>query len=193
MTHVQYASFILPSPGSCFQHASCCISSQSVAHTVSLLLCLPFHHTLPTHTSSSSLSTTGKGFWLHETDARGKPKKGPKQLNPEALAMVKEMVKGDGKVPIDVIQKRIAYRFVNEAAFCLQDGIISTPGDGDIGAVFGVGFPPFMGGPFRMLDMMGVSHFVDTMQKFREQYGEQFAPAQILVDYAKENKRFHPK
>lgn len=136
---------------------------------------------------------SGKGFFLHETDAKGRPKKGPRVLNPEALAMIKPMVKGDGKMPVDVMQKRVAYRFVNEAAFCLQDGIIATPGDGDIGAVFGIGFPPFLGGPFRMLDIIGVRHFVDQMNRFRDAHGDQFAPAQILVDYANQNKRFHPK
>ena len=62
---------------------------------------------------------------------------------------------------------------------------------GDIGAVFGIGFPPFLGGPFRMLDIQGTAKFVDTMKRFRDMKGEQFEPAQILKDYAATGKKFH--
>lgn len=88
---------------------------------------------------------------------------------------------------------RVIYSFVNEAVKSLEDGIIASPSDGDVGAVFGIGFPPFLGGPFRMLDIVGVKGFVDQMLRFRDQYGEQFQPCQLLLDHAKENKRFHPK
>jgi 3-hydroxyacyl-CoA dehydrogenase len=107
--------------------------------------------------------------------------------------MLKEML-GDVKNPnktAEEIQQRLVYRFINEAAFCLQDGIIRAPADGDIGAVFGIGFPPFLGGPFRMLDSQGTRKIVDQMLRYRDAKGPQFEPAQILKDYAASGKKFH--
>jgi 3-hydroxyacyl-CoA dehydrogenase len=48
-----------------------------------------------------------------------------------------------------------------------------------------------MGGPFRMLDIKGLQPFVDRMNKYRDTYGPQFEPAQILKDYAAAGKKFH--
>lgn len=114
-------------------------------------------------------------------------------LNAQVIQMLKEML-GDVKNPnksAEEIQQRLVYRFINEAAFCLQDGIIRAPADGDIGAVFGIGFPPFLGGPFRMLDSTGTSKIVDQMLRYRDAKGPQFEPAQILKDYAASGKKFH--
>lgn len=70
--------------------------------------------------------------------------------NPDAKELVKPFIRGTGEgIDEKVIQERMVCRFLNEAIRCLEDGIVSSPGDGDIGAVFGIGFPPFYGGPFK--------------------------------------------
>jgi len=111
------------------------------------------------------------------------------------MAILKKYASND-KIELNEteIQERISCRFVNEAALCLQDGVISSPTDGDIGAVFGIGFPPFRGGPFRMVDNWenGARGYVDMMNGYADKYGEQFAPAQILVDHANAGTKFHP-
>jgi len=132
-----------------------------------------------------------KGFYLYEKK-ESKGSKG-KTLNPEVVAMSKTLVKKNLNLPAEEVANRFVSRFVNEAAKCLEDGVIKSPVDGDIGAVFGVGFPPFRGGPFRLLDQVGVAKYTDMLRGFASKYGPQFEPCQLLQDYAKANKKFHPK
>jgi len=89
------------------------------------------------------------------------------------------------------LQHRIAFMMVNEAALCLQDEIIQNPLDGDIGAVFGLGFPPFRGGPFRYMDTIGTSETLRIMDGLAEKCGPRFAAAQIIRDYDKAGKKFY--
>jgi 3-hydroxyacyl-CoA dehydrogenase/enoyl-CoA hydratase/3-hydroxybutyryl-CoA epimerase len=89
------------------------------------------------------------------------------------------------------VQERLVFAFLNEAVHCLQDGVLRSPRDGDVGAIFGLGFPPFLGGPFRYLDQLGARFAVSVLEKLRGSQGERFAPAPLLVDMAKANQSFH--
>ncbi len=91
----------------------------------------------------------------------------------------------------ETAQLRMAFTMVNEAAFCLQEEIIKSPTDGDLGAILGLGFPPFLGGPFRYIDSLGAQVLVDKMNAFAHEYGPRFKPADILVEYASLKKTFH--
>lgn len=87
--------------------------------------------------------------------------------------------------------ERIGMSMVSEAALCLQEGIIANPLDGDVGAVFGLGFPPFRGGPFRYMDTLGAQATVDIFNRLAAKHGERFLPPQIIVDKAKAGAKFY--
>lgn len=91
----------------------------------------------------------------------------------------------------ETAQFRIALTMINEAAYCLQEGILKSATDGDLGAILGLGFPPFLGGPFRYIDQVGADNIVEKLHTFTEQFGPRFKPAQILVDKAKSGETFH--
>ena len=88
------------------------------------------------------------------------------------------------------IQERISLAFINEAARCLEDGILKSARDGDIAAVFGLGYPPFRGGPFFQVDQMGADQVVASLERLTELHGPRFTPAQILRDHAESGAPF---
>jgi 3-hydroxyacyl-CoA dehydrogenase/enoyl-CoA hydratase/3-hydroxybutyryl-CoA epimerase len=90
-----------------------------------------------------------------------------------------------------VVQERLVLRFLNESALCLQEGILRSPRDGDVGGIFGLGFPPFLGGPFRHLDRLGARAAVDTLERLHGTHGARFAHAPLLLDMAREGRTFH--
>ncbi|KAM7325178.1 hypothetical protein ACRRTK_015431 [Alexandromys fortis] len=131
---------------------------------------------------------SGKGFYIYQEGSKNK------SLNSEMdgiLASLRLAAKPEVSSDED-IQYRVILRFVNEAVLCLQEGILATPAEGDIGAVFGLGFPPCLGGPFRFVDLYGAQKVVDRLRKYESAYGIQFTPCQLLLDHANTpSKKFY--
>lgn len=94
--------------------------------------------------------------------------------------------------PPDELQERTVLALVNEAARCLEDGVLRSARDGDVGAVMGFGFPPFLGGPFRWMDAQGIGDVVRRLELLQDRFGPRYTPAQLLVDMARRSRRFHP-
>nr|XP_060610782.1 trifunctional enzyme subunit alpha, mitochondrial [Anolis sagrei ordinatus] len=130
----------------------------------------------------------GKGFYIYQSGVK------ERSLN-SGMDEILEKFRVEAKPEVSTeedIQMRLISRFVNEAVLTLQEGILSNPVEGDIGAVFGLGFPPCLGGPFRYADFYGARRLVDRMRKYEEVYGSPFTPCQLLLDHAKDSgKRFH--
>uniref|UniRef100_A0A8C0LM51 Trifunctional enzyme subunit alpha, mitochondrial n=1 Tax=Canis lupus dingo TaxID=286419 RepID=A0A8C0LM51_CANLU len=127
---------------------------------------------------------SGKGFYIYQEGVK------TKNVNSDMDGILASL-----KVPPNSsdedIQYRLVTRFVNEAVLCLQEGILATPTEGDIGAVFGLGFPPCLGGPFRFVDLYGAQKIVDRLRKFEAAYGKQFTPCQLLIDHANSANKFY--
>lgn len=92
----------------------------------------------------------------------------------------------------DAIQRRAVLPMLNEAVRCLENGVIGSARDGDIGAVFGIGFPPFLGGPFRYLDSMGAASAVRQLEELNARYPGRFEAAALLRTMSATHARFHP-
>ena len=124
----------------------------------------------------------GRGFYVYENGDRG----GVDETVYDALGVSRE------RTPMDraAMAERMVLAFANEAARCLEEGILRSARDGDIGAVFGIGYPPFRGGPFWTIDTMGAGTVVEKLEALRAEHGERFAPADIIVEAAKDGTRF---
>lgn len=131
----------------------------------------------------------GKGLYIYSGQHSGH-----RNENDEAIALIEKYhIVPKHENNQEHIQKRLLVRFVNEAVICLQEGVLlNGPLEGDVGAVFGLGFPASLGGPFRYLDQYGTASLVSQMEEFAELYGPQFSPCQLLKDHVQDGtKKFH--
>ena len=125
-----------------------------------------------------------RGFYKYEDGSKKK-----KEVNKE----IYKYFGGEDRKSFDQeeVQDRLSIMMINEAVLCLQENILQSATDGDLGAILGLGFPPFLGGPFRYIDRMGVHTIVEKMESLQNQYGDRFKPAKLLTKMAAKNATFH--
>lgn len=126
-----------------------------------------------------------KGFYLYGKQA----KKGKKQIDESIYTLLN--LKPAGSLSNDEIAKRCTYMMLNEAARCVDEGIVRNARDGDIGAIFGIGFPPFLGGPLRYIDKVGAQPLVAQLTQWAKQHGERYEPCEALVKMAESGTKYY--
>ena len=124
----------------------------------------------------------GKGFYLY--DSPGGKKRGVDESVYELLPTGSNRV----EVPVAEMQQRCVLAMVNEAARCLEEGILRSERDGDVGAVFGIGFPPFRGGPFRYVKTVGANNIIRQLELYHSRFAPRFEPARALVEMAEKGR-----
>ena len=122
---------------------------------------------------------TGKGFYLHE----GKNKAHNDHIN--------ELHQTKPSLDEHTILDRAILIMVNEAAKCLEEGVVDNAQYLDMAMVMGTGFPAFRGGLLRYADSEGLESIVARLRKLEEEYGERFAPAGLLVEMCEDGERFY--
>lgn len=123
----------------------------------------------------------GRGFYRYEEGERKGPDESVYPLigNPPRR-----------EIPAAEIQERLSLVMVNEAVRTLEEGVLRSARDGDVGAILGIGFPPFRGGPFWYVDQTGADRVLARLRALEKQHGPRFAPAALLVEKAEGGGRF---
>lgn len=127
----------------------------------------------------------GRGFYDYSESSKGK------NVDRSIYAVMGIENPGRTELSRTEITERIVLTMLNESAFCLGEGILRCTRDGDIGAIFGLGFPPFLGGPFRYMDTLGADVVVQKLKALRSIHGERFTPAPALLELVDSGEKFY--
>jgi 3-hydroxyacyl-CoA dehydrogenase/enoyl-CoA hydratase/3-hydroxybutyryl-CoA epimerase len=124
----------------------------------------------------------GKGYYEYPADGA------PKFLWP---GLAEHFPRAAAQPSAAEVRERLLYRQLIECARCYEEGVLTAPEDGDIGAIFGWGFAPWTGGPFSHMDTVGIAKVVETLDRLAQTQGERFAPTAQLRDMAAEGANFY--
>ncbi|HEX9287434.1 MAG TPA: 3-hydroxyacyl-CoA dehydrogenase NAD-binding domain-containing protein [Thermoanaerobaculia bacterium] len=128
---------------------------------------------------------SGAGFYEYSAGGRGKP-------SPNAYEVLRAQPKAASPFPPDQVESRLLLPMVNEAAFCLEEGVVPGPGKLDLAMILGTGFPPFHGGLLRWADSLGLPRVRSLLEELAGRFGPRFEPARSIRRLADARGTFYP-
>jgi 3-hydroxyacyl-CoA dehydrogenase/enoyl-CoA hydratase/3-hydroxybutyryl-CoA epimerase/enoyl-CoA isomerase len=129
---------------------------------------------------------SGAGFYKYEPDRRGKPKK---IVDEDAIKLIKDIPATSRSFEDQEIIERMMIPLCLETVRCIEDDIVDSPEAADMGLIWGIGFPPFRGGPLRYIDSIGAEQFCAMANKYSN-LGVAYEPPKLLTTMAKESTGF---
>jgi 3-hydroxyacyl-CoA dehydrogenase/enoyl-CoA hydratase/3-hydroxybutyryl-CoA epimerase/enoyl-CoA isomerase len=127
-----------------------------------------------------------KGFYTYALDRKGKQKKSKDE---SVYEMLKPVVLNNNEFTDEEIIERMMVPLCIETVRCLEDGIVETAAEADMGLIFGIGFPPFRGGALRYIDSIGIEEFNKIADKYAD-LGALYTPTEGMREMAKTGKKF---
>lgn len=129
-----------------------------------------------------------KGFYKYETDKRGKPKK---VIDDEVVGLLNGVIGEFKELTDEEIIERMMIPLCIETARCVEEGIVASAAEADIGLIYGIGFPPFLGGAMNYMDQMGLAAFCEMADKYAD-LGLMYAPTDAMREMAASGSTYFP-
>jgi 3-hydroxyacyl-CoA dehydrogenase/enoyl-CoA hydratase/3-hydroxybutyryl-CoA epimerase/enoyl-CoA isomerase len=130
------------------------------------------------------------GFYKYETDPKGKPKK---TADPKSYELIKSVQAGGQKdMSEEEIVDRLMLPMIIETARCLEEGIVESVPEADMGLILGIGFPPFRGGALKYADTIGLRTVVDKAAKYAS-LGKLYEPTPEMKKMAAAGNTYYSK
>ena len=129
-----------------------------------------------------------KGFYKYETDKRGKPKK---VIDEEVIGLLNGVIADSKELTDEEIIERMMIPLCIETARCVEEGVVASAAEADIGLIYGIGFPPFLGGAMNYMDQMGLAAFCEMADKYAD-LGLMYAPTDAMREMAASGSTYFP-
>ena len=132
----------------------------------------------------------GLGFYKYTPDKKGPPKK---ETDPTAYEVLKPVQKTGATLEVtdQQIIDRMMLPMIIESSRCLEDQIVASPVEVDLGLIYGLGFPPFRGGALKYADTIGLQELCKTASNYKA-LGKLYEPTAQMQKLAQAGKTFYP-
>ena len=121
----------------------------------------------------------GKGFYDY-------PAEGKKRIWPQLRDLY-----GENSMPRRDMIDRMMYAESLEAVRAMQEGVIVSTADANVGSIMGIGFPAWTGGVLQFINACGLATFIRRSEELADRYGDEFTPPQLLLDMAADGRQFN--